>query len=72
MEIVIMILIGLVAVGVISITSMMKVNSNYLKISEEMYRNQLKYTLYVEKVEKHKKMLEEANQNPEYIQKNNY
>lgn len=67
-----MILIGLVAVGVISITSMMKVNSNYLKISEEMYKNQLNYTLYMEKVEKHKKMIEEANENPEYIQKNNY
>ena len=71
MEIVTTILIGLIIVAVISVIGMVKVTSNYHKASEEMYRNQLKYTLYMEKVKKHKKMLEEANENPEHIQKNN-
>ena len=70
MEIVTTILIGLIIVAVISVIVMVKVTSNYHKPSEEIYRNQLKYTLYMEKVEKHKKMLEEANENPEHIQKN--
>jgi hypothetical protein len=72
MEIVIIVVIGLIAIGSLSIMSMIKCNSNFHKASQEVDTDQLQRTSYAEKVEKHKKMMQEADENPEYIQKNNY
>lgn len=55
--------------GIIFVFSLLKTAGDYDNASEELYRNQIKYMVDMEKVEKHKKMLEEANENPEYVEK---
>jgi hypothetical protein len=55
--------------GAVFVFSLLKVSSDFDDASDELYRNQLNYMMDMEKVKRHKKMLDEANQNPEYIDK---
>lgn len=55
--------------SIIFIFSLLKSAGEYDDASNELYRIQLKYMMDMQKVEEHKKMLDDVNQNPEYIDK---
>lgn len=55
--------------SIIFIFSLLKSAGEYDDASNELYRIQLKYMMDMQKVEEHKKMLDDVYQNPEYIDK---